>query len=835
MNMDMRAYSMKPDAVRKRALRNRSCSSMRESHGMDHLEEVVATLASLVDARPFGPGGTVNIGGDVSLFSSLAALPSPAQGRETTSFFRGQNPASWAPPTGALPPSTQVPDGVMNPGVLDSMSKEDLVRARGTIDSLLRELTGSPPTGQVAAGTDAAWPSGPTFPVDRPPDMGPEVVDGRVDLGFVPLTPSSGIPGEVGEFTHRDASDAMLPSSPQGGVSPAVGVSAQRKLLMDRLRKEHILLLDEVLSLAHLEFFEHAMTSFQDVGKGTSTIGGDVSRIHGLKNLQLNGGSNVAHDSLFKDHGHHWKLISFRGRSGVEWMTEIDSFLMGAIGMEDKSQPSSTAIHFQSAPPDDDFLTPGFSLPNYGQFAHLDDFQGLNDDSTTAIAVIAALDNMKSTEVMHSVNGVIPWCWECAPSTSLNVKKGQIFVFLPGGVHKGPDSSVDILKRSLYFAGCNWNIDLEEVTYDEARVQQLYLEDKKITDEGGASTLPPGLRIQDPLLSCCPHAWDSAPETTDLPSWFVFPLQRWAKAKAADLRGVGMDLSLAATVRRAGKSHASYARHGLFDGFDKVFPEPHRREFLGDDGLLNLFVRFASGNKLAYYQSFSCHARNEPQTLKNKIAHGWHVDGHDVQQGDQGGIIIIGLFFGDDAHGTKGFSTAEFKRSTRSRTHRITLKEGQYYIMKESWKNGIHRFQSDVPRTMIRIGYGVASEDGVQWSYAEHKKAKASQSGSTTKKRKATKSFGDIGPAPHTRTSARLHAHEQHTGDARALEPALVEAGASPPRMAPDRREGPRLRRDHQESDEDDIQDDGQVVRMIVPGAKTIARGKDGKFLPKPK
>ena len=138
------------------------------------------------------------------------------------------------------------------------------------------------------------------------------------------------------------------------------------------------------------------------------------------------------------------------------------------------------------------------------------------------------------------------------------------------------------------------------------------------------------------------------------------------------------------------------------------------------------------------------------------------------------------------------------------------------HIMKESWKYGIHRFQSDVPRTMIRIGYGVASEDGVQWSHAEHKKAKASRSGSTTKKRKATKSFGDIGSAPNTRTSARLHTHEQHAGDAHALEPAPVEAGASPPRMAPVRREGPRLRREHQAGDEDDNQDDVQVVGLTA-------------------
>jgi hypothetical protein len=58
--------------------------------------------------------------------------------------------------------------------------------------------------------------------------------------------------------------------------------------------------------------------------------------------------------------------------------------------------------------------------------------------------------------------------------------------------------------------------------------------------------------------------------------------------------------------------------------------------------------------------------------------------------------------------------------------------------MKKPWKNGIHRFQSDVPRTMLRIGYGLTSEDGVQWSYAEHKKAKASRSGTHTKKRKVS-------------------------------------------------------------------------------------------------
>ena len=45
--------------------------------------------------------------------------------------------------------------------------------------------------------------------------------------------------------------------------------------------------------------------------------------------------------------------------------------------------------------------------------------------------------------------------------------------------------------------------------------------------------------------------------------------------------------------------------------------------------------------------------------------------------------------------------------------HKLTLKEGQYYIMKQPWKNGIHRFQCDVPRTMIRIGYGVTSDDDV--------------------------------------------------------------------------------------------------------------------------
>jgi hypothetical protein len=194
--------------------------------------------------------------------------------------------------------------------------------------------------------------------------------------------------------------------------------------------------------------------------------------------------------------------------------------------------------------------------------------------------------------------------------------------------------------------GCNWNIDQEEVTYDEARVQQLYLDDKKITDGGGTSTLPSGFRIQDPTLSCCPNAWDLAPEPAAAPSWFISSFQRWAVAKGADLRGPGKDLTLAATVRRAGKTGSQFARNGLFDGFDKVFPESFRNDFLGDQGLLNVFIRLVSGEQDAYYQSFSCQTRNLPQTLENKIAHGWHGDGHDVQQGEQGGIIIVGLYFG---------------------------------------------------------------------------------------------------------------------------------------------------------------------------------------------
>ena len=831
MSQAKKELSSKPDAIRKRHQREQE---KLHKKSLDDQEHRARTFAALL--LQTGISGSVNIGGNVnsSNISTSQANPYAFLQPAYAHMFADQSNRHWNDCVSIMSRDGRRDVGTEDHRKLDADYTAELERRRNAIDAeLARRPTDS--ADHVLSDTNASRSF--VSPSDEAPAVGPDVSDAN-SLGFVPIPRSPAFDGVGEEFARPDASEAMLPSLvPTSDVTPAAGLSTLRKTLLDRLKREHILLLDEVLSHAHLEFFEHAKASFEDLGRSTSTIGGEVSRFHGIKNLQLNGGTTDIRDSLFKAHGDQWKSISFRGKSGVEWLTEIDTFLMNAIGMEDKTQPSSTAIHFQLVPRDRDFQVPGFSLPNHGQFAHLDDFQGLSDDSTTAFAVIAALDNMKSTEVMHSVNGVLPWCWECAASTSLNVKKGQIYVFLPGGVHRGPDSTVDVLSRSLYFAGCNWNIDQEEVTYDEARVQQLYLDDKKITDGGGTSTLPSGFRIQDPTLSCCPNAWDLAPEPADVQPWFLSSLRRWAVAKGADLRGPGTDLTLAATVRRAGKTTSQFSRNGLFDGFDKVFPEPYRTEFLGDHGLLNLFIRLVSGESSAYYQSFSCQTRNQPQTLVNKIAHGWHNDSHDVQQGERGGIIIVGLYFGNDDEGAPGSSTAEFKRSTRSRTHQITLKQGQYYIMNNPWKNGIHRFQSDVPRTMLRIGYGLTSEDGVQWSHAEHKKAKATRNGVQAKKRKVNNDQDNNGHAPTKRMSARLHPQDNHTGEENVLEPAMLGSVVSSPQVASGSLAGPRRRLDRQTGGSDVDQDEVQVidagtVAMRTPGKKIAIRGADGKFIP---
>jgi hypothetical protein len=547
--------------------------------------------------------------------------------------------------------------------------------------------------------------------------------DSEVDVHFTSL--------DRPEFLSSDSGDAMLRVEdecvhPSPGSRPASVSDTTRGLLL-RLRKEHILVLDTTLTSDQLNFFGHALEVFKDKPHYTSTITGGVARIHGLNNHQLNGGTKTT-NATFAKNKTAWGKIYYRGRSGIDWLKEIDMALMAAIGVDDENQPSSTAVHYFPVPSDSEFIDKGYSPPNFGQFAHLDDLRGLNGD-LVSIAVVVALENMKSTEVIHSVDGVIPWCWEHAPSTSLNLRPGQISVFLPGGVHRGPDSTVDALSRTSYFAGCLYHPELEEVTYDEPRVQRLFLEQVQGGDpdeDGDGRSLPNGFSMQDPSLSCCPHAWDLVPKVMSTPIYVSAALSKWAADLKVNLLGTGHDATLAATYRRppsAGKSKA-HAPGALLNGFERLFPGDMAALFLGEDGLLTHFIRLATKQHDAYLQSFTVQTRNEPQTLINKKGHGWHVDGRDVNYEEGSGIIILGLEYGRRQDGTKGSSSAEFRRSTRSRPYEINLSEGQHYVLMDDWVEGLHRFQCDVPRVMLRIGFGRFDEDGSRWDFADHLRAK---------------------------------------------------------------------------------------------------------------
>ena len=168
---------------------------------------------------------------------------------------------------------------------LDAEYTAELERKRNAIDA---ELARRPidSADHVLSDTNASRSF--VSPSDESPAVGPDASDAS-SLGFVPIAPSPVTEGEREEFARPDASEAMLPSlAPTSDVAPTAGLSALRKTLLDRLKREHILLLDDVLSHAHLEFFEHAKATFEDLGRSTSTIGGEVSRFHGIKNLQLN-------------------------------------------------------------------------------------------------------------------------------------------------------------------------------------------------------------------------------------------------------------------------------------------------------------------------------------------------------------------------------------------------------------------------------------------------------------------------------------------------------------------------------------------------------------------
>jgi hypothetical protein len=195
------------------------------------------------------------------------------------------------------------------------------------------------------------------------------------------------------------------------------------------------------------------LVAFKDKGFSTTTISGQVSRIHGLNNHQLI--SQNGSDAAFNTHNSFWKNLFYRGTRGCDWLKDIDLAAMKAIGVDDTNQPASSAVHYQEEPDDDEFLKPGFSPPNFGQMAHVDHPFGLNH----GIAVICCIYDMKSTEVLHTRNGVIPWCWEHAMSSSFNVKAGQMYCFDLGGPHRGPDSTVDDITRSSYFAGFVRNPD----------------------------------------------------------------------------------------------------------------------------------------------------------------------------------------------------------------------------------------------------------------------------------------------------------------------------------------------------------------------------------------
>jgi hypothetical protein len=124
----------------------------------------------------------------------------------------------------------------------------------------------------------------------------------------------------------------------------------------------------------------------------------------------------------------------------------------------------------------------------------------------------------------------------------------------------------------------------------------------------------------------------------------------------------------------------------------------------------------------------------------------------------------------------------------------------------------------------------------VQWSHAEHKKAKATRIGAQAKKRKVIKDQDNNGPARVTRMSARLHSQDNHTGDENVLEPAMFGSAVNSPQVASGNLAGTRSRPGHHTGGIDVDQDDVQVIEagtitMRIPGKKIVTRDANGQFL----
>jgi len=501
----------------------------------------------------------------------------------------------------------------------------------------------------------------------------------------------------------------------------STGESEWLMALQRKLKTEHLVLLDTTLTPEQLDFLRHAMIAFKEKGLYLTTISGEVARIHGLRNHQLI--SQEGKDQTFNKHRDFWNGLFYGGRKGSEWLRDIDVAAMKAIGVDDVSQPASTAIHYQEEPGTDLFLKPGYTPPNFGQMAHVDHPYGLDG----GIAVICSIYDMKSTEVLHTNEGVIPWCWEHAMASSFNVKAGQMYCFDLGAPHRGPDSTADDITRSSYFAGFVKNPEDSEVTYNESRIQEMYLNRDRQLGANPDTPLPPSYNIQAQGLSCCPDAWEQEPEVQKVPVCQLHFLSKWAREHNA-LVGFD-DVTLGASRRRPAyhKSGTAYNEDGLFDGFDKLFPQDSELTecMLGKDGALEQWINHIVKEPTAevVLDSFSVQSRNEPQTLVNKRSHGNHRDSLDVAFGNNRGIIVIGLEYGS-VNGVKCTSQAEFKRSTRSMPAKLTLTEGHFYVIDGPWIEGLHRFSTNGPRVMIRIGYHVIRKGEKNWDYDAHQEAR---------------------------------------------------------------------------------------------------------------
>ena len=84
---------------------------------------------------------------------------------------------------------------------------------------------------------------------------------------------------------------------------------------------------------------------------------------------------------------------------------------------------------------------------------------------------------------------------------------------------------------------------------------------------------------------------------------------------------------------------------------------------------------------------------------------------------------------------------------------KLTLTEGHFYVIDGPWIEGLHRFSTNGPRVMIRIGYHVIRKGEKNWDYDAHQEARREAMRTKTK---TTSRFLRQKPVAGIRSSKRL-------------------------------------------------------------------------------